>query len=75
MAVSPANEIENQFVRLPTEIQLSLLERLVHHVRERLASPQDSWSQGLSAMAADPEVQSELSRIESEFRWVASRSG
>jgi hypothetical protein len=67
MAVSPANEIENQFARLPAETQLSLLERLVHHLRQSLAAPQESWEAKLPAMAADPQMQRELRRIDSEF--------
>ena len=67
MAVSPVNEIESQFARLPTESQLSLLERLVHHLRQNLEAPQESWEAELSAMAADPQMQRELSRIDSEF--------
>jgi hypothetical protein len=67
MAVSPVNEIESQFAQLPTEIQLSLLERLAHRLRQNLKAPQESWEAGLSAMAADPQMQRELSRIDSEF--------
>jgi hypothetical protein len=68
MAASPVNEIESQFARLPTEIQLSLLERLVHHLRQSLEAPRESWEAELSAMAADPQMQKELSRIDLEFR-------
>ena len=68
MAVSPANEIESQFARLPTDSQLSLLERLVHHVRQNLEAPQKSWEAELSAMSADPQMQKQLRLIESEFR-------
>jgi hypothetical protein len=67
MAVSPVNEIENQFARLPAETQLSLLERLVHHLRQSLEAPRESWEAELLAMAADPQMQMELSRIDSEF--------
>ena len=51
MVVSPVHEIESQFARLPTESQLSLLERLVHHLRQSLEAPQSSWEAELSAMA------------------------
>jgi hypothetical protein len=67
MAASPVNDIESQFARLPTESQLSLLERLVHHVHQSLKVPQESWEAELSAMAADPQMQKEISRINSEF--------
>ncbi len=67
MALSPVNEIESQFARLPTESQLSLLERLVHHLRQSFEAPQNAWEAELSAMAADPQMRKELSHIESEF--------
>ncbi len=67
MATPTVSEIENQFAQLPTEAQLSLLERLVHRVRAGLAGGRDTWEAELSAMAADSEVQSELRRINSEF--------
>jgi len=53
MAVSPASDIESQFARLPTEGQLSLLERLVHNLRQSFEARQGSWEADLSAMAAD----------------------
>jgi hypothetical protein len=65
MVVSPVNEIESQFARLPAESQLSLLERLVHHLRQSLEAPRPSWEAELSAMAADPQMQKELSHINS----------
>ena len=67
MATSACHEIESQFAQLPTETQLSLLERLVHRVRSGVGDRHDSWETELSAMAADPEVQEELSRIHDEF--------
>ena len=67
MATSACHEIESQFAQLPTETQLSLLERLGHRVRAGLGNAHDSWEAELSAMAADPEVQNELSRIHGEF--------
>ena len=67
MATPACHEIESQFAQLPTETQLNLLERLVHRVRAGLGTGHDSWAAGLSAMAADPEVQQELSRIHGEF--------
>ena len=67
MSGSAVNEIESQFAQLPPAVQLGVLERLVHQMRESLSSRQDEWEAGLSAMAADPEMQKELSRIGSEF--------
>jgi hypothetical protein len=63
MTASAANEIENQFAQLPPAAQLSVLERLVHQLRENLPPGQDDWEAGLPAMAADPEMQRELRRI------------
>jgi hypothetical protein len=67
MATSALSEIENQFARLSPEAQLSLLERLVHHVRLAGAGRQAAWEAELSAMAADQEVQRELREIHAEF--------
>ena len=67
MRESAVQDIESQFAQLPPVVQISLLERLVHQVGDRLAPRQDDWEAGLSEMAADPEMQSELSRIRSDF--------
>jgi hypothetical protein len=67
MATQALDEIENRFAQLSPEAQLGLLERLVHHVRVGLSRSQDAWEADLSAMAADPEMQRELSRINAEF--------
>ena len=67
MTASAANEIENQFAQLLPAAQLSVLERLVHQMRESLPPRQDDWEAELSAMAADPEMQRELLRTNSEF--------
>jgi len=67
MAMREASVIENEFAQLSTEAQLSLLERLVHRTRVAVTSRLDPWEAGLSAMAADPEMQRELTRINAEF--------
>jgi hypothetical protein len=67
MSGSDVNEIESQFAQLPPAVQLGVLERLVHQMRESLGPGQDDWEAGLSAMAADPAMQRELRRINSEF--------
>jgi hypothetical protein len=67
MKASAINEIENQFAQLSPENQLSVLERLVHRMRQKSESSQDDWETGLSAMAADPEMQRELRVINLEF--------
>ena len=67
MAMPAFSEIETEFARLSPEAQLGLLERLVHRTRLAVSGRGDSWETDLSAMAADPEMQSELSGISAEF--------
>ena len=66
MATVVLSEIESEFARLSPAAQPSLLERLVHRARLTVAGG-DTWESDLAAMAADPEVQRELSRINAEF--------
>jgi hypothetical protein len=66
MATAVLSEIESEFARLSPQAQLSLLERLVHRARMTVAGG-DSWESDLAEMAADPEVQRELSRTNVEF--------
>lgn len=66
MATAVLGEIESAFARLSPEAQLTLLERLVHRTRVTVAGG-DKWESDLAAMAADPQVQHELSRINAEF--------
>lgn len=70
MALPAVHEIESKFAQLPAETQLSVLERLVHCMRTGSPALHDSWETDLQLMAADPEVQAELRRIESEFTAV-----
>ena len=72
MGSEALHEIESEFARLSPEAQLSLLERLVHRVRVAVAGPQHAWDAELSAMAADPEMQRELRRIDAEFSTTES---
>ncbi len=67
MKATADTEIESQFAQLPHSVQLSLLERLVRQVRASCGPGQDEWEAGLCAMAADPEMQRELSGISAEF--------
>jgi len=60
-------QIEESFTRLSRTDQLWLLERLVHYLHETTIREQEFGSDQLAAMAADPEVQQELKRIEEEF--------
>ena len=68
VATPAFSEIENEFARLSPEDQLTLLERLVHRARVAVTARPDTWEAELSAMAGDPEMQRELSRINTEFR-------
>lgn len=67
MATPSLSEIENEFARLSPEAQLTLLERLVHRARVAVSGHRDTWEADRSAMAADPEMQRELNRINAEF--------
>ena len=66
MATAVLSEIESEFARLSPEAQLRLLERLVHRARVTVVGG-DTWESDLAAMAADPAVQCEVSRINTEF--------
>ena len=74
MATPALSEIESEFARLSPEAQLSLLERLVHRTRVAVSARRDTWEADLAAMAADPEMQRELNRINGEFS-VAEADG
>ena len=74
MPTPALSEIESEFARLSPEAQLSLLERLVHRTRVAVSGRRDTWEADLSAMAADPQIQRELSRINEEFS-VAEADG
>ncbi|MBI4663214.1 MAG: hypothetical protein HY735_30775 [Verrucomicrobia bacterium] len=67
MAKPALSQVEDEFARLSPEAQLSLLERLVHRARVAVASRPTTWEADLAAMAADPEMQRELNRINTEF--------
>ena len=63
-----ADQIEREFCELPTQLQLSLLERLVHQVRAKISVDEKEFARELAAMASDPEMRGELAAIEREFR-------
>ena len=67
MTTPALTEIESEFARLSSDAQLSLLERLIHRARVTVSGRRDTWEADLSAMAADPEMQRELNRINAEF--------
>lgn len=67
MPSSDVSEIEREFARLSPQAQLSLLERLIHRARLTVSGSFDTWEADLSAMANDPAMQRELTRIGQEF--------
>lgn len=76
MASAIADQIETQFATLPPQTQLTVLERLIHQMREKLPTDKDSqaFANEMAAMAADPAIQKELRDIDEEFR-CADRDG
>ena len=66
--ISPAlSRIEESINQLSLDEQLWLMEQLAHRIRENTLK-QSVWDTQLAAMAADPEVQSELQEISVGFR-------
>jgi hypothetical protein len=60
-------EIEERLSVLSYEERLTLIERLVRTLREAPEPERTSWDAALAAMAVDPEIQREMSQIDSEF--------
>ncbi len=61
------SEMEQRISQLSREEQLWLIEWLAHHLRESSARPEAMWADELTVMAADPQIQQELRRIDDEF--------
>lgn len=59
-------ELEENINRLSVDEQLLLIERVSHRIRTNFSGKTDIDAQ-LSKMAADPEIQKELQKIEHEF--------
>ena len=70
MSNSVLAEIEHGFKQLSTSEQLWLIERLVHHLNETTQKQSGHADKELALMATDPQIQSELRRIEQEFSFV-----
>ena len=70
MSNSVLAEIEHGFKQLSTSEQLWLIERLVHHLNETTQKQAGHADKELALMATDPQIQSELRRIEQEFSFV-----
>jgi len=64
-------EIEKSIEALPHEEQLKLIEKIVHRLRRELPTSnnqkQTEFERQLEKMAADFQIQSELTRINDEF--------
>lgn len=70
MNQSALAQIEETFSRLRISEQLSLIERLVHQVRQNSLKQTNDLDAQLALMAADPEIQNEMQRIEEEFTYA-----
>ena len=66
------SQIEESFSQLPISEQRWLIERLVHRVNEKILTESQELDDQLALMAADPQIQSELQEIESEFALAES---
>jgi hypothetical protein len=67
MNSSVLSQIEEGINQLSLDEQLWLIEQLAHRIRQNTLQ-QSFWDSQLAAMAADPEIQNELQKIEVEFR-------
>lgn len=70
MSNSISSQIEDSFNQLTVPEQLSLLERLARRVGAPPLNERYAFERELSVMATDPEVQSELRKIEQEFSYA-----
>lgn len=66
------SQIEESFSQLPISEQRRLIERLVRHVHEKTLTESQELDDQLGLMAADPQIQSELQEIGSEFALAES---
>ena len=64
------SQIEDRFSQLSISEQLRLIEHLVHRVHEQTVKEGGDLETQLALMAADPEMQSELQKIEQEFTYA-----
>jgi hypothetical protein len=68
MASASLDQIEREFAELPMQLQLNLLERLVHQLRTKIGCDQDVFAAEIAEMAKDPQIIQELKAIDAEFR-------
>ena len=66
MTGSTLDQLEERIIQLPLDEQLWLIERVTQHIRGQIRE-QSTLDSQLATMAADPEIQAELSKIDQEF--------
>ena len=66
MHTSVLSQIEESITQLPVDEQLWLIERVAQRLREHMLK-QRALDAQLVAMAADPDIQRELRKINQEF--------
>ena len=66
MTGSNLAQLEERIIQLSLDEQLRLIERVTQHIRGRIRE-QSTCDSPLATMAADPEIQAELSQIDQEF--------
>lgn len=64
------SQMEDNISQLSLDEQLWLVERLVHNIRETTSKKKHHFDNNLAAMANDPQIQSELRKIEEEFAYT-----
>lgn len=67
MNLSALSQIEESINQLSLDEQLWLIERLTQNIRKHVGA-QNTLEDQLAAMAADPEIQHELRKINNDFR-------
>lgn len=70
MSNSVLAQLEDGFKQLSTSEQQQLIERLVHHFHQATVKENKDTDDELARMAADPQIQTELRRIEQEFSYA-----
>ena len=69
MSLSELTQIEERVSLLPVDEQLRLIERITHRLRKDMVE-RIALDNQLAAMAADPEIQGQLGKIEEEFSFA-----
>ena len=64
------SQMEDNINKLSLDEQLWLVERLVHNIRETTNKKKYQFENDLAIMADDPQIQSELRKIEEEFAFT-----